>query len=55
MLSWFIDKMVNQVVLLSNDNKEITDIKNKYNPIELGRSIGFCAYNRFHLFATVQK
>ena len=36
LFSWFVDKMVHQVTLVTADNKEITDIKNKYNPIELG-------------------
>lgn len=34
--SWFIDKMVGNTVLVSSEGKEITDIKNKYNPVELG-------------------
>lgn len=36
LFSWLVDKMVHQVTLVGSDKKEVGEIKNKYNPIELG-------------------
>lgn len=35
-VSWFVDKMVGRQTLVNDQNQEITEFKNKYNPIELG-------------------
>lgn len=34
--SWFIDKMVQPPKLVDSDNKEITEVKNRFFPKELG-------------------
>lgn len=35
--SWFVDKLVgDNNLLIGSDNTEIKEIKNKYNPVELG-------------------
>lgn len=36
LFSWFVDKLVGVQPLVSGNNEPITEIKNKYNPIELG-------------------
>ena len=36
LFSWFVDKMVGVQPLINENNETITEIKNKYNPIELG-------------------
>lgn len=38
---WFIDKMVNRQTIVNSDNKPVTEIKNIYNPVELGYTRAF--------------
>lgn len=36
LIGWFIEKMVEPPKIVNSDNQEITNVKNRYNPIELG-------------------
>ena len=36
LFSWFSDKLLSSPELVTHDNKEVSEIKNRYNPTELG-------------------